>query len=436
MNYLICLRDLEYGGTPTFYVSLARELVGRGHKVVFASSGGPLQGAIKPICHHRTFSAFGRESSMAYVISNRLMSEARRAVLVHLYPDLADALRIERKDLKYVIHQVARRSQAKVVLHERCRGTLGLVASVPKLRQIIDTESIDAVFCSQASPTLIACLASHWARSQPVFVPVVAGFSVCGDLFPPLGWQQVTRSAHRVVALTHEIGVHLVNLAGVPQSKLVVAPNAIDTQRFQPWASSDDLRSELGIPPQDQVIVHVSSLVSQALPMALSVVEAFEQVLRACRDTTLAIVGGGNAFGEVEKRASTLNQSQGRSAIIMLGNQDTLLPGILSMGKLAIGVGRCAREAMACGRPVIVSGLTGYAGVVSEENIEKVAATNFTGRRFDVAPKADRLAADIINLLRNEHRCDELGSFSRGYIETHDSIEMAADLFQLLATGN
>ncbi|MFB0555265.1 MAG: glycosyltransferase [Phycisphaerae bacterium] len=433
MNYLMCLNSLAYGGTQTFYVSLARELATREHKVVFASSAGPLQEAVEPLCRHYSLNVFGRETGIAYAISDKFLSKARRATLLNVHPGLRDSFRVERNDLKGAIRRILQSGRTNGELHRWCRGTLGILASLPILGEIIQRESIDCIVCSQGNPTLISYLASRRRSSKSVFLPVVNSFFNSADIFPPLGWKAITRRAKHVVTTSHEISSYLAKFARVPKSKLIVTPNGVDTQKFKPCAGAEQLKFQLGIPTRNQVIVHVSSLVFQKLPMALDLIKAFEQILNILPSTSLVIVGGGNAFDEAKGRADSLNQSLGRPVVIMLGNQDTLLPGVLNMAHIVVGIARCAREAMACGKPVIVSGLTGYAGIVSEENIDKVAATNFSGRQFDVKPNADLLAADTIYLLQNKYRCEELGHFGRRYIEAHDSIHAAANLFEFLS---
>lgn len=70
----------------------------------------------------------------------------------------------------------------------------------------------------------------------------------------------VARHADQVVTLTQSMALELVE-RGVPSGRIVVVPNAVDTEKFAPLQRDEDLARELGLAPGVPVIGYVGSVV-------------------------------------------------------------------------------------------------------------------------------------------------------------------------------
>ncbi len=148
--------------------------------------------------------------------------------------------------------------------------------------------------------------------------------------------------------------------SGVPEERIAFAPHAIDTQRFsdpdgQSAARATRWRTELGIPPSARVILYAGKFTpTKNLPR---LVQAF---CGAGMPGHLILVGNGLLEAQLRSLASgrgdvhflPFQNQQAMTAVYRLGNVFTL-PSLGETWGLAIN------EALACGRPVIVSNRVG-----------------------------------------------------------------------------
>lgn len=100
-------------------------------------------------------------------------------------------------------------------------------------------------------------------------------------------------AADRVIAITEALRDELVR-RGVPENKIEIVPNGVDTQRFQPIPRDDALAARLGLTPEHVVVGYVGSILDY---------EGLDDLLRAMRlcldrgqtNLRLLIVGDGAA---------------------------------------------------------------------------------------------------------------------------------------------
>ena len=81
----------------------------------------------------------------------------------------------------------------------------------------------------------------------------------------------------------------------------------------------------------------------------------------------------------LKQRASSINDSMGRRAVIMTGPR-TDINEIVASCDLFVGVSRTALEAMSCEKPVILAGNAGYMGLFCHEKLEEAKSDNFCCR--------------------------------------------------------
>ncbi len=103
---------------------------------------------------------------------------------------------------------------------------------------------------------------------------------------------QAAALADRTIVITRALGDHLVSL-GVPEDRLVVVPNGVDTERFQPRQRDVELASSLGVGDRT-VIGYVGGLVEyEGLDLLL---EAADEMRRRRDDFVVLVVGDGRSL--------------------------------------------------------------------------------------------------------------------------------------------
>jgi|SRR5579884_612899 len=108
----------------------------------------------------------------------------------------------------------------------------------------------------------------------------------------------VSRAADRMVAVSDEDARRMVEVVGIPESKVTVVPNGVD---IPPPADPRKLRRELGLPDGTTVIGFVGSLRPEK--RVDLIVDAFAQVRTARGDVHLVLVGAGPEEPALRARA-------------------------------------------------------------------------------------------------------------------------------------
>ncbi len=107
------------------------------------------------------------------------------------------------------------------------------------------------------------------------------------------------RAADAVVTLNQSMRQELLE-RGVPEDRITVVPNAVDTQRFAPRPPDPELLERLGIRDGQLVIGYIGALQPyEGLP---TLVGAVAELVRRGRDVRLLIVGDGSAAESIRAR--------------------------------------------------------------------------------------------------------------------------------------
>jgi len=169
---------------------------------------------------------------------------------------------------------------------------------------------------------------------------------------------------------------------GVPDSRLFYCPHSIEVERFSEpneefEKQASAWRKEQRIPDEARVVLFAGKFEPKKRPL-----ELMDTVARIQdRHLVLVMVGNGELEGEVRRIA---NQSPDKFRILPFQNQ-SIMPVVYRVGDIFVlpsaynetwGLG--ANEALACGRPVIVSDKVGCA-----PDLGKVAGDNCKVFRVD-----------------------------------------------------
>ena len=204
---------------------------------------------------------------------------------------------------------------------------------------------------------------------------------------------------------------------GYPRDRLFFSPHCVDTQWFSQRGSAEAgaaLRKREGIGKEEAVVLFAGKLLPFKRP--LDIVEAAACLVDGGRPVTVMVAGSGPLEEPMRHRAAQIGIK-----LVSLGfRNQTEMPAcyaacdvlvLPSTGRETWGL--VANEALACGRPIIVSDAVGCA--------PDLAADGFVGRTFPVGD-CRRLAEAIVNVLREPPAPDASQRLSHAY-----SIDAACD---------
>lgn len=176
------------------------------------------------------------------------------------------------------------------------------------------------------------------------------------------------KTAARIICVSSQLKENLVDKWGVDAAKIVVVPNAADTQAFGQPHDSESLKRKLGLTTEPTVMFIGGFYAWHDLQLLL---ESFSKVLQQVPCARLILVGSGRTYQAVEAKVLEYGL---RQAVIMTGVIDhEQVPGFLSVADVVVAP--CPRtstrfwgsplklfEYMAAGKPVVAS----QAGQIAE----------------------------------------------------------------------
>lgn len=200
---------------------------------------------------------------------------------------------------------------------------------------------------------------------------------------------------------------------GCPR-EMIVLPNRIDLDEFYPGIDYTDFSAERNLPDSPWKIAFMSRIVSIKMGSLRNAVEAVRILASRRRDVLLGIAGDGALFHELRKICEGVNNDLGREVIRLLGPVEDPAR-FLSWSDIVLGIGRSAIEGMACGKPTLIVGENGFAGVVEPEKVEELQYHNFAGRNVKSAVDPLKLADAIDLIMNDKSKRDFLSDFARRY---------------------
>ena len=219
-------------------------------------------------------------------------------------------------------------------------------------------------------------------------------------------------------AVSEDIRRYLVENYPLNPAHIVLTVNGIDTDTFSPARDGSAVRKTLGDFGK-KVVLHVSRLEKESAICAEALIGAAEQL---CGEVILVIVGDGSYIDVLRRRAASVNERLGFSAVTLVGAR-TDVADYVAACDLFVGPSRAAMEAMASGKPTIISGSQGHGGIFDESIASAAVASNFCFRGAAL-PTAEDLAADIERLMRcDAPTLEKLGAYARKFILQNYSVE-------------
>lgn len=188
--------------------------------------------------------------------------------------------------------------------------------------------------------------------------------------------------------------------AGIPDARIILIENGIDTTRFRIGGSTMS-RDELGIPHDAFVFGGVMRLSAEKNPLGL--LDAFTRVCANAPHVWLVVAGDGPERGEFEQRAHHAGVSDRVRLLGALDAPEQVYPlfDCFVLPSLTEGLPLALLEAMACERRIIASNVGQIASVLDGLDATLVPAGNTDAlveamrcalsRRVPVAPMRQRV---------------------------------------------
>jgi glycosyltransferase involved in cell wall biosynthesis len=239
------------------------------------------------------------------------------------------------------------------------------------------------------------------------------------------------KRANRFVAISTDIRHELIS-QGIAPSKIALIPNSVDTSIFRPVdeLTKQSLREKLCLPPGMKIIIYTGRLVSyKGLPLLLKV---WRQILEHFSDILLLLVGSGSLdiHNCEEELRNYVHSNELGSTVIFAGevqNVHEYLQAsdifVFPTEKEAFGISLI--EAMACGLPVISTGVGGLKDImIPGQNGLQVAPGDF-----------EQLYEAMRILIRDDELSARLGEAACETVEQRFSNERVTKNYLMLFRG-
>ena len=241
-------------------------------------------------------------------------------------------------------------------------------------------------------------------RGKGSFPPIVTTAHLNFKMFP---FGKLAFWGERTLAVSEDIKEYLSRNYNIPDDKISLTRNAINTNIYS--------RERL----PKKVIIHTSRIDKGRSLTAFLLCECAKTLLKRHPGFRILIVGDGNKFCELKRKAKAVNLSLGYEGVILTGARYDI-PSILRYGAIFVGVSRSALEGMAAGLPTIICGDEGYGGIASKDNFDLLLKTNFCARGLERA-NLNKLTADIELLINDRKKSEELSDFSKNILKSEFS---------------
>lgn len=281
------------------------------------------------------------------------------------------------------------------------------IQAVKRIREIIAQHDIDLVHTFDARSYVCGYLAA-FLENKPIIC------TLCGGEEPYFNLPFTSK----IVVFSEEQRMKLVRKYHWSKERVVINMARMDfDELYDEKNFMDDAEwTGFGLSTKVPVVATISSFDSTKDRMICHMREAIEQVAASGTPCQFALIGGsGDRYQETLKWAEELNRGAGIPRVVLTGPVKRAFR-LLRRATVVIGSGRSAFEGMCYGIPTMIVGARGYAGDVSESDIDAVAYYNFSGRNLDRDRPVQALTDRLVSLLNSPAERRVIGEFGRRYL--------------------
>ena len=293
------------------------------------------------------------------------------------------------------------------------RSPKNMLKSLKLLSRIIKTEKPDVVHGHARIPSFLLGLlckihkfrfvtSAHWV------------FKVTPALKLLSNW------GYRTIAVSEDIKSYLTENYGTIPQDISVTINGIPLKKFS-IPKDETVFEEFGLDKNKRRIVSISRMDQDRSLMAHKLIEIAPDLIKK-EDLEILLVGGGNDYDNIVRKADEMNARLGKKVIFTTGAR-TDINRFVSVCDFCVAVSRSALEAMCGSIPVIIAGNEGYLGIFGKDSLDNAIKTNFCCRGMEM-PTSERLLADLTSLLdMKTQELYSLGEFGKNIVAEFYSVE-------------
>ena len=280
--------------------------------------------------------------------------------------------------------------------------------SLKLLKKIVSEENVDIVHSHARIPGFVTGILHRSMK----FTFVTSAHWVFNTGH---GLKYLTNWGQKVIAVSEDIKRYLMENYNTPEKNIYVTINGIDTDKFSPNVSGEEIINEFGLNPDKPIVSYVSRMDADRAMVAEQLIDSAEEISSKIDGVQFLIAGGGNVFDKLKDKSEKINTKLGRKCIVMTGAR-TDINKIVAAGDIFVGVSRAALEAMSAEKPVIVAGNEGYIGIFSDDKLETAQENNFCCRGCEMSSN-ELLIRDVIRLIQlSDGEKKVLGKYGREVI--------------------
>ncbi len=238
-------------------------------------------------------------------------------------------------------------------------------------------------------------------------------FMVSFNWFLRIFEEKMLEKANKIIAVSHFTKRELLDYYNVPERKIRVIHNGVDTKKFQPAKDKRKIKSELGFNPDDLAIVSVGRL--YARKGLFTLIESMPAVVKRFKNAKFIISGKGQS-DEMRKLIAHAEKLEVKDSIIFTGYfPDKKLPklyqaaDVFAFSTFYEHHPFAVLEALSTGLPVVTTWVGGI-----PETIEN-GKNGFLVEPFNAKQFSDK----IIYLLEHPAEAQEMAALARKTILEH-----------------
>jgi glycosyltransferase involved in cell wall biosynthesis len=239
----------------------------------------------------------------------------------------------------------------------------------------------------------------------------------------------------RIIFVADEFREKALTRFGQHPREMRVLPNRVDLDMYHPDVDCRDFTERHALSRSGVKIAFMSRIDRLKFNSIEYILEAVRLLAGRRDDVTLAIAGDGPRFEKLSRLVEELNRNTGRQTVRLLG-PILETPQFIAWSDLFIGIGRSAMEGMAGGKPTLVVGEKGLAGVVEPETAAELRYYNLSGRNLKRTVQPSLMTEAVERIMRDRGEYDRLAAFARRYaLEQYDYRPGAEELEKIYTSA-
>jgi glycosyltransferase involved in cell wall biosynthesis len=227
------------------------------------------------------------------------------------------------------------------------------------------------------------------------------------------------------------------------RENMFISPGRVDLD-FKTFSSVDIVayKEKLQIPKNKNIILMISRIHNgkrKSINHFINIVKYTENK-ECCHFLLVGMNEDNSLYKIILKEAELINNSLGFKILTITEKGSNEARKLLSMAKIAIGIGRTAYEAMSKGVPTLVIGEYGFAGLTEGNNCDHLAKYNFSGRNAQNKHDEDRSEYKsyslVKKLLTDEKYYKTVSDSGKQWVENNMDIRNTGEIYESIYNKN